>query len=270
MRLYPLLLLPLAACGSLSMAAEPRVLVAPYLAVYQLRGELAMQNDPGTGPVDNQSQRLRDLGQGQHQEDIGVRVDFGDGFGGLRVDYLHLAMDPAGDGVLTDDFGQLLAGDVVSSSAKLDEVRALYLVPVWSERANLYQRPFDFKLALGGGLAHRDLGLHVVTPGGSRAQSLHIDDDGVGCAGARFRAGWRSVQWDVDYTIAPGTSFGGDFDGVQHDLETRFTYTVPFQDVSLFAGYRYCKLPVDGTEGGLGFDGDLVVEGYFFGVTVSF
>ena len=79
----------------------------------------------------------------------------------------------------------------------------------------------------------------------------------------------KSFAFDFDYAIAPGL-VTGDYDGMQQDIEARLSYSVPFQDVTLFAGYRYSLFSAKGNEGGLAYDSDLRLDGYQFGITVSF
>jgi hypothetical protein len=71
----------LTACSS--TLAEPRLLVSPYYALYQLRGEVGMQSAPGAGPVqDNAPRTLRAFGHDHRRGDVGVRGNLGGGFGG--------------------------------------------------------------------------------------------------------------------------------------------------------------------------------------------
>src|SRR5262249_2623543 len=130
--------------------------------------------------------------------------------------------------------------------------------------------PLDFKLAAGGVLAHRDLGMHMHTVDNVRRQDVRVSDEGVVYPAVRFRATWQSVSLDLEYAISPNLTFGGEFDGVLQDFETRFTYRVPMQDVGIFAGYRYSTLPIEGHEGALAFDGNLRIDGLQLGVVVSF
>jgi len=255
-------------CDTFPLTAEPRVLVSPYLAEYRLRGDIAMQNDPGTGPQDNAPQSLNQFGFGHHEDDIGIRTDVGDGFAGIRFDYYQLSMNTSHTGVLNDDFGHLLAGDVVRMSASMDEWRLGWTQHVFREKYSIQNQPLEVHAGLGGVYAHRDLGMHMRTNDGTRTQDLRHTGDAFYASG-RLRAELKNVAFDVDYAISPDL-VTGDFDGVQQDFEARLAYTVPFQDVTLYGGYRYSTWHAEGHEGGLAFDSDLVLDGWQFGVTVSF
>lgn len=259
----------LAACG-LPKTVSPRLVVSPYYADYQFRGRLGMQSDSGAGPVDNTPQSLGNMGQGHHEGGYGIRADVGDGMTGLRADFYRSSINPTSSGVLDDDFGHLLADDVVQSNFRMNEYRIGYLQQVWDAHGALYDRPLDLAFAAGGILAHRDLEVHARTTDLARHQDIDISDHGVVYPALRFRAGWQSLAFVLEYAMSPDLSFGGDFQGIQQDFETRLTYTVPFQDIGLFVGYRYTTMSVEGVEGGLGFDGHLYLDGLQLGVTVSF
>lgn len=258
----------LAGCSSTTMA-EPRLLVSPYLAVYQLRGDVALQSEPAPGIVqDNPSAQLRTFGQDHYREDIGVRVDFGDGFGGLRADYYQLDQNTTDSGVLSSDFGTLLAGDVVRMDVDGDEIRLGYLEPILDLKSTWRDRPLSLQFAIGAMFAHRELDLRASTVDRSRLQNVEIEGDVVGPS-IRLRLGiLRDFAVDVDYTISPELGLGGDFDGTLHDVEARASYTLPMRDVTFFAGYRYCTLPAEGHVDRLGFDAEFVLDGFQVGVTV--
>ncbi|MGE3175810.1 MAG: hypothetical protein AB7O97_24520 [Planctomycetota bacterium] len=259
----------LGACNTFPVMAEPRIQVSPYFATYQLRGNASLQNDPGTGPQDNAPQSLRTFGSGHHENDVGVRVDIGDGFVGARLDYYRMSMNTSRTGVLPDEFGSLQNGDVVRMSSTMDEWRVSWTESVLSAKTTYRDQPLDLRLGLGGVWAHRDLTLHMRTNQDNlRAQDVGIAGDSF-YPTARFRAQLRNVALDVEYAISPHLSTGA-FDGVQQDLEARLSYTVPFQDVTLFGGFRYSTLEADGLEGGLAYDADLRLNGFQFGVLVNF
>jgi len=250
---------------------EPQVLVSPYLALYQLRGTVGVQSDPGGGsPLqDNAAQPLRTFGQEHHREDVGVRVDVGDGFAGLRVDYYRLDMGTSHTGVLPVNWGALQSGDVVRMKAEMDELRIGYLEPLWTTTVDWREQPLTFEVGAGGVLAHRGMHLRAQTDDGVRRQTLQIDGDLL-YAAARARVGWRNMAFDVDYAICPDVALGGDFGGVMQDIELRASYTLPMRDVTFFAGYRYSDLEADGHAGSLGYDADLRIDGFQLGITVSF
>ena len=259
----------LGGCTMFPAMAEPRVQMSPYFAAYQLRGEIALQNDPGTGPENNAPQSLRNFGFDRYEDDIGVRTDIGDGFAGFRLDYFRMTMNTSRRGFLDDDFGALLAGDFAGMSATMDEWRVSWLQPVVAAHTMFRDQQLDVQFAAGAVYTQRDLSMHMRTDDGLRTQNLHVGGSNVYPA-VRFRAGLPHLALDVDYAISPELNLGGEFDGTMQDVEARLAYSVPFQDVTLFAGWRYSTLVASGHEGPLGFDADLILDGFQFGFTVGF
>lgn len=249
---------------------EPRLLVSPYLASYRLHGDVALQSQPTPGTVqDNPAQPTRAFGLDRYDTDFGVRADFGDGFAGLRLDYYRLDHETSKSSVLDGDWGNLTTGDDVRMRASMDEFRLGWLEPLFTARTSYREQPLKVQMAAGGVLAHRDLGLRATTTDGIRTQNVDLGGD-VAYAAMRLRATWRTVGVELDYAISPGLVLGGDFEDVQHDLEVRGTYNVPLYDVTFFAGYRWSQLHAEGDAGALGYDADLVVDGFQFGASLLF
>jgi hypothetical protein len=201
--------------------------------------------------------------------DIGVRADIGDGFGGLRFDYYRLDQGTTQSGVIDADWGRLQNADTVQMRAAMDEFRIGYLEPFLHVRTTYRDRPLQMRVAAGGVFSHRDLALRASNADRSRTQDVDIDGDML-YAAARFRATWRDFAFDLDYAISPDVVLGGDFDGVLQDAEVRASYTMPLNDITFFAGYRYSQLDASGTTNGFGYDADLTLDGYQFGVAVTF
>ncbi|MEO6598167.1 MAG: hypothetical protein ABIP94_25770 [Planctomycetota bacterium] len=260
----------LTGCTSTVMA-EPKVLVSPYLAVYQLRGATSMQSDAGAGqPLRNNTpQAMRTFGQEHHHEDLGVRVDIGDGFGGFRAEYYKLDMGTSRNGVIDADWGRLLAADLVSMRAEMDELRLGYLEPVLSGQVMWREHPLKMRVAAGGVFAYRSMTLRAKTDDGMRTQNANIDGD-VLYGALRCQATWRDFALDFDYALSPDLTLGGDYDGVQQDLEVRGSYTLAMRDITFFAGYRYSEFPAKGTADNFAYDADLKLDGFQFGIAVVF
>ena len=250
--------------------AEPRLLVTPYLAVYRLHGDVGMQSSPTPGTLqDNAAQSLRTFGQNKFSEDFGLRADLGDGFAGLRVDYYRLDQSTPRSGVLGADWGRLATGDQVQMNATMDEVRAGWLEPVWSHRTMYRDKPLQLRFAAGGVLTHRDMTMRATTTDGVRSQRLGISGNTAAIA-ARMRVTWRDVNFDLDYALSPNLVISGDYGKVQQDVEARLGYTLPLHDVTFFGGYRYSRIRANGGNDGFGYDADLVLDGWQFGITVTF
>lgn len=260
----------LGACSSTTFA-EPRILVSPYMAVYQLRGDIGMQSQPlPGGPLqDNAPQSMRTFGQDHYREDVGVRADIGDGFAGVRFDYYRLDMNTSQTGVLDADWGRLLSGDEVRMRATMDELRVGYLESLLTSRTTWRDHPLTLRLAAGGVFAYRSMDLHASTADSSRTQNAEIEGDVI-YAAARFRAGWRDWAFDADYAISPELVLNGDFEGVLHDLELRGSYTMPLHDVTFFAGWRFSTMEASGSADGFAYDADLTIDGFQFGLAVTF
>lgn len=258
----------LAACTS--TFNEPRLLVSPYFVSYRLGGDVALQSQPTVGVVqDNVAQPTKAFGLDTYETDVGVRVDLGDGFAGLRFEYCRLDHETSSSSVLDGDWGNLSAGDEVRMKAGMDEFRLGWLEPLFTARTNYRDQPLKIQMAAGGVLAHRDLGLRATTTDGTKTQNVDVGGD-VAYAAVRLRATWRMVGFEVDYAISPGLVLGGDFEDVQHDLEVRGTYNVPLYDVTFFAGYRWSQFQAEGNVGPLGYDADLTLDGFQFGASLVF
>jgi hypothetical protein len=260
----------LASCSTTTLA-EPRILVSPYLALYQLRGDVGVQSQPiPSGPLqDNPPQSLRTFGQDHYREDIGVRADIGDGFAGIRIDYYQLDQNTSKSGTLGADWGRLLAGDVVRMRADMDELRVGYLENVGTMRTTWRELPLTLRFAAGGVLTWRDMDLQASTVDNARSQNVEIDGEVVSVA-ARFRASWRDFAFDAEYAISPELVLGGDFEGLPQDLELRLGYTLPMHDVTFFGGYRFSTFEAEGQADQFRYDADLTIDGFQLGVSVTF
>jgi hypothetical protein len=260
----------LSACSSTTFA-EPRILVSPYLALYQLRGDVGVQSEPvPNGPLqDNPAQSMRTLGQDHHHEDVGVRADIGDGFAGARIDYYKLDMGTSHSGTLGADWGRLLIGDTVSMRAEMDELRIGWLESLGTIRTTWRDQPLALRFAAGGVFAHRDLDLRARTEGGVRTQNVEIEGDVVYGA-ARFRAAWHDWAFDAEYAASPGIVLSGDFEHLLQDLELRLSYTMPLHDVTFFGGWRLSTFEAKGRADVFSWDADLTIDGFQLGVSLTF
>lgn len=262
----------LSGCSSTVMM-EPGIYVSPYLALYQLRGNTKMQSE-GTIPseiVNNPRQPLRSFGQDRYREDVGLRADIGDGFGGIRAEYYRLDMDTSRQGELQHDWGRLLAGDMVSIYAEMDEVRLGYLEPLLDYQTEYRDEELRLQFAAGGVFATRQMSLEgrQAVPG-SRVQELDLDGDVI-YAAVRGRATWQQLQLDVDIAVAPeGFVIGGDIEDFSQDIEARLSYRLPQRDISFFAGVRYSEFSASGIANGFRFDNDMKIDGFQLGLTVTF
>lgn len=263
----------LSGCTS-TVLAEPVVHVSPYMALYQLRGKTSIESfqDPMTpGPVQsNSTQLLRQFGQDRHREDVGLRIDVGDGFGGIRGDYYRLDMGTSRSGELTEDWGRLLAGDRANIYAEMDDFRLGYIEPLAEMRTEYRDEELRLQFGAGATVVSRNMTLQAREESYTRAQDLEISGNMLYLA-MRARATWKEFSVDLDYAVAPEQLvLSGDVDGLSQDLEARLTYRLPQRDLSFFAGVRYSVYSASGTTGPFQYDADLTIDGLQLGVTVSF
>lgn len=249
---------------------EPKLFVSPYYALYSLRGDATVQTDPGGGaPLQsNPREPLTLFGLGSHENDVGLRAEVGDGFGGVRADYYRMTMNTFRRGQLPADWGALQQDDFVLMAAVMDELRLSWVEQVWSGKTTWREEDLTLHAGLGGQLTYRDLSLRGRTDDNARTQNVPMSGETV-AAVARVRTEWQHIALDCDYAISPHLSLGGDFGGLQQDFELRAGYRVPLRDLTFFAAYRWSNFGGDGVTDGLGYDADLTLDGFQFGLTVS-
>ena len=260
----------LTGCAS-TVLTEPIVHASPYLALYQLGGDTKLQsaNTPTGTPPGAPSTSLETFGQGRSREDVGLRVDIGDGFGGFRADYYKLDMNTGASGELQSDWGALRAADLVSIYAEMDEVRLGYLEPLIDVSTKWRAQDLRVRAGAGGVFAVRDMKLRGRESTGARAQNVDFRGD-VAYIALRARAAWRNLALDLDYAFAPEAFVvGGEVKGLSQDFEALLSYQLPQGDMRLFAGYRYSELAASGDVDGLSFENDLVIDGFQLGVVVT-
>ena len=253
-------------CASTALT-EPVVHASPYLALYRLRGDVGLQS---AGGQDNAAASMDTFGQARRRDDVGIRVDVGDGFCGLRADYYKLDMNTSTSGQLAEDWGALLAGDSVSMFASMDELRLGYVEELVEFQTKWRAEDLRVRLGAGGALAIRDARLRGRELTGTRTQDLGFSHQ-LAYVAIRARAAWQRLAIDLDYALAPeALAIGGDVDGVSHDFEARLSYQLPQGDMSFFAGYRRNDVGARGDADGLDFTSDLVIDGFQLGVLVTF
>lgn len=254
-----------------TVLAEPLLQVSPYLALYQLRGETKMQSPGNLGgaPQNNPHQNLRDFGQERFREDIGLRVDLGDGFGGLRADYYRLDMNTSQATELDFDWGQLRSGDVASIYAEMDEVRLGYVEPFADFVSEYRDEELRLRLGAGGVLSTRQMNLRGREGSRTRSQNLEIKGERLFVA-LRAQASWQQLTLDFEAAISPDAfALSGDLDELAHDIEAQLSYQLPQRDIKFFAGVRYSRFSASGGQQGFAYDSDLIVNGLQLGLLIT-
>lgn len=257
-----------AACSSLPGLDFPTLTARPQYHLMKLRGEIAMQSAPmGTLPAsDNPAMPVTDLGQTKRDDDYGFVFGYGDGFSGLELGYLNVDIDTTDRGTLTQDFGELDAGTVVTSKFTMEQFELRYVGQLLEYET---EGEWLFRFGLGAKVTHRDGKISVLEDGTDIDQIARFSDDGVPYALARGRADYGpfSVTGDYAYTA---TTFGGDFDGTMQDYSVHVAYELEDQDLRLFGGYRWIDLPISGMQNPWEFDADLELEGFVLGFEFGF
>jgi hypothetical protein len=246
---------------------DPQITVVPQLVLLELRGDTNMQSAPGGTATNNADVRLDELGVTDREDDWGGMVRIGDEFSGMDIGYLDIDAKSSQTGTLSQSWGNLLQGDVVKTEVDGFEVRGRYvgeLLDVESEAGARLQ------LGLGAQLAHRELKFEAREVNGLRSQTLDVKDEGMPYVCARGRAGYLGFGLQADYAINPDVSFGGDFDGIQQDIEIAATYTFADQAVVVSAGYRRSYLHANDSQGSFAYDLDLIFDGYVLAAEITF
>jgi len=263
-----LVLAPLAGAGCSSWPGfdRPHAEAGAYVAFYQLNGRVQMQSDTPQGIQDNLGMRLEQFGLDERDDDVGGFLNIGDGFSGLDVDYLKVTMKNAAPGPLSEGFGVLQPGDLVTTKMELDEWRARYVASILD---HTFRDGPRLEFGIGAAMAHRDLEFFPKRATGE-GQILTAKDAGVPYLAARLRGSYGAVSLDLDWAWNDGFDLGGDFEGRLQDVELTGRYDFPGQDVMLFVGYRFSELPAKGHEGPLAYRADFRLEGYLVGLQLRF
>ncbi len=266
------LLLPLASlcagCSGLPGLDAPQVELIPKLAILRVKGDAAMQSTTTGGAVRSNARiGLSELGVDDRDEDVGGTIAMGDGFSGFEIDYQRLDQKSSRTGTLGAAFGAIEAGDVVQTKVFMDEFRLRYTAGIvdWE--------PVDGARLRAGpavALTHREIEFQTIEQTLARAQTLEIKDDGVAYIGARARLDVGPLGFQIDWGVSPDWTFGGDFRGTMHDLEATVAYRFADHDVTAFGGYRRSELEAEGYRDDRRFDADLLIDGYVFGLRLSF
>jgi hypothetical protein len=263
--LLPTVALLAAACTT--TFAEPRYQLSPYVALHRVRGDAgAATPGVGGGPATaNAPQPLSRLGQGERDDDLCWRLDVGDGFAGVRVDWYRMSLDGDDGSPLGDGYGAFAAGDVATMRVRMEELRVGYVESIATARLKLQDRPLALRAGLGGVLASRDLSLTAQRAADGAAERSTFDGENL-YAALRLGARWRDFALDAEYALSPDLALGGDVGGLLHDLELRAAWTLPYYDVTLFAGWRLATIDASADAR----SADLTLDGWLLGVSVSF
>ena len=141
-------LLCLTGCSAIPGLDEPRVILTPQLALLEIDGEGSQQSFVGPTPTNNPEVDLQEVGLGERDDEFGAMVHIGDGFSGFDVAGTLFDQKSSATGTLSQNFGNLVAGDVINTTIDGFEVKARYIAGLvdWETEEEL-----RFKLGVGLG-----------------------------------------------------------------------------------------------------------------------
>lgn len=238
---------------------EPRITLVPQVALLEFRGDSKL--GVGASPV-----RLAQLGLGDRDEDYGGMVRVGDGFSGFDFAVQHIENKSADTGVLTAPWGNLPGGATVRTQVDGLELRLRYIAGIFDWESD---EGIRIEAGAGATAGYREYSFKA-DDFGSNAQRLDIQDEGMPYIASRARVSYLGVGFQADYAINPDLNLGGDIEGLTQDLELTLSYHFEDQDLKVLAGYRRSWVEADGFEGTSPYELDLTVDGYVFGLELTF
>ncbi|MBL8755572.1 MAG: hypothetical protein JNK15_19905 [Planctomycetes bacterium] len=237
------------ACRGASYRAE----VGPYFA--QARGDVALQNAGGTLQLGQNQQDLeRNLGLGDNEVSPYVRLQADKDKHRVRLHGFGVEED--GSGVLTSDYGGIVAGASVQTNMDLYSIAASWSYQVW--------RGENYRVGLGG-----QAGFYSLDVAARSAVGREEVTTSVLVPMPFVEAEWMWRDFTVGANAALMSADLGDASGRYLDLEGYGRWQIG-KDFDVFAGYRYFVLDGYGEASSREFDADVDVHGWFFGAGVKF
>lgn len=250
-RFSPLILL-LAGLGACKGTAY-KVDVGPLFAVP--RGEVALQNSTGTLVLHNEQNDVdNDLGLGDRQASpyLRMQTDYED----HRVRLHGFVVDSDGGGTLAGDYGNIVAGTVVTTAMDFFAVAANYGYALF--------RGEHYRLAVGGqaGLYSLDVTARSTVGREQVNTDVLLPMPFIELEGkfGPLTVGANAAIMALDFRDASGRYW--DLEGYARLQATR--------QLDIMAGYRYVLLDAYGTATARDFDADVDIQGLFVTVGVSF
>jgi hypothetical protein len=244
----------LVACALLAGCANTVYRLDAGAMISRANGDIALQ---GSGPTFN-SNAKNDVA-----DDFGLGDATPSAFGRLQADADNdrfriegFALNTDGEGVLQEDYGDILAGTTVDAS-----LRFFSLGANWN---HAILRGDNWRLGAGLQASFVSLDLAARAPGQREetvTQSLvpmPLVDGEVRFGNVAVGVTFAGMYADV------GDATGTFLDG---ELYARWLLSSEFQ---IFGGYRYIVLDAEGQASDRRFDADITIDGVFFGVGVCF
>jgi hypothetical protein len=249
----PALVVLLAACQT-----APSGRVTAGYAQFSLSGQAALESSIG-GPIPaGSSVDLEDdLGLDDPSGTLYLDADFEWVIG--RFGASGFRYDQTGTGVLSNQFGDIVAGTPVESSVEITNVKGYWAIDVLDVgylrfAPGLAVDVFDVDARVASLTAISAFEeVEITTP----VPMLYGELEGrVGPVAAQVDAGWMSLDL-------------GDVEGTWWDVEGRVSVIVESR-VELFAGYRLIDIDSEGVADGQGFEADLRLDGWYVGGGIRF
>ena len=260
----------LAGCSAIPGLAEPRVSLAPHVVLLDIEGDTNMQSRSGGPIINNPEMNLDAFAATDRNSEFGGSVRIGDGFSGITIDFLDIDNSTSANGFLTNDWGDLRAGDTVNTEIEGYEFRIRYIAQFFEHSFETDNEDVRVQVGAGPGFATRKIEFKVTESSQTRRQNINAQDDGVLYIASRAKVSYSGFAAVADYQISPSFNFGGDFDDTLWDLELLGTYTFEDQDLTVYAGWRRSELPASGREGDFEYDLDLTFDGWILGLEFTF
>jgi len=244
------LLLPalLAACETPEFAAD-----AGYM-VMELAGDIGLDSSGGGGSLGI------NLGQGLDISNANspyAKVEMA--VGGFRFGVSGFKYSDSGDSTLDTSFGDISPGSTVQTDVDMLNVKGTIAYDVFdfgflriSPGISVDYFDIDMKMAATSPVAaFEEIEFEVPVPMPYLSAELNYED------------------FTLDAEVSGISVNLDDADGLYWDISTKLHYQ-PLPLVHIFVGYRYLLINADGDSSGQDFDGDVHMNGLFFGGRVGF
>ncbi|MHC4512839.1 MAG: porin family protein [Planctomycetota bacterium] len=178
---------------------------------------------------------------------------------GLRVGLSGFKFSDTGDSILSASFGDITAGSTVNTDLDLTNLKATIAYDI-----------IDFgylRISPGISLDYFDIDLDM-TATSPIAAFEHLEFD-VPVPMPYLSAALNYGDFTLDAEVSGISADLEDADGVYWDIVSKLRYS-PVPLFEIFAGYRYLLIDADGDTSGQEFDGDVHMNGFFFGASLGF
>ncbi len=264
----------LSSCAAWPGLDDPTLTISPEYTALRMTGKTRMES--GTPSTRRAYLSVADLGANDREDNVGLRLSYGDGASGFDLHYGRFEAHSAGTGVALDDWGDIPGPsgapptpEQVDTRVTMDEFRARYIASFC-----VYENEDEeewLKVGFGLQVGHKEMTFDVRGINTDTGQKIHIKDDlspmlALRIAGQRGPLGiGLEIAYNDDWSI--GT---GDIEGEFYDVTIQASYFLEAQDLTVFAGYRRFDIPARGDEGGHEYDTDFTLDGYILGFRFAF